>query len=265
MQQHPFEELLGNELQDNVPTSFYTSKHLYVYISASWCGPCRKFTPTLIQYYDKWQDVMNVIFVSRDNSDAEFKEYWSHMPWGAAKLSQSAHVLSALRVTSIPSLILFSSDGNLISTNGVSYVNRGLPPPPPPRFDILRYISSSVISEYYLLFFSGFRGAASKAAIGELAAWYQHERGVLHVAPSTFQILHIVSDADTYTEDKFNEIAGALPWNVLPWDGNHEEMIVHFNVTAVPEVLCAQADGVVIQRHVDIRHTPKLPWYLPEV
>src|SRR4051812_27138326 len=45
-------------------------KYYAIYYSASWCGPCRAFTPKLVQWYNehkKNSPQFELIFVSSDN------------------------------------------------------------------------------------------------------------------------------------------------------------------------------------------------------
>jgi thiol-disulfide isomerase/thioredoxin len=64
------------------------------YASASWCGPCRKFTPKLVAEYralrEKYPE-LEVIFVSSDRNEFNMGEYMrSHaMPWPALKYRQT--------------------------------------------------------------------------------------------------------------------------------------------------------------------------------
>lgn len=54
------------------------------YMSASWCGPCRSFTPILKEFYEKINNretKFEVVFCTNDRSGEEFQEYFSKMPW----------------------------------------------------------------------------------------------------------------------------------------------------------------------------------------
>jgi len=54
-----------------------------LYFSASWCGPCRQFSPLLKAFYDKMQArgvPFECVFVSADRSAAECNEYAQHLP-----------------------------------------------------------------------------------------------------------------------------------------------------------------------------------------
>ena len=44
-------------------------KFVAVYNSASWCGPCRVFTPELVKFYKKNQKQMEIIFKSADRTE----------------------------------------------------------------------------------------------------------------------------------------------------------------------------------------------------
>jgi nucleoredoxin len=56
------------------------------------CGPCRGFTPVLAEYYKKNHDSkkLEIVFVSADQNDAKFKEYFAEMPWLAVSFDEDA-------------------------------------------------------------------------------------------------------------------------------------------------------------------------------
>lgn len=56
-----------------------------IYFSASWCAPCRQFTPILEQFYNdmnkKLRGRFEIVLLSRDSSAEEFVSYYQKMPW----------------------------------------------------------------------------------------------------------------------------------------------------------------------------------------
>jgi nucleoredoxin len=51
------------------------------YFSAHWCGPCKAFTPLLRRWYQRHSEdkQLEVVFVSNDRDENEFKNYFSTM------------------------------------------------------------------------------------------------------------------------------------------------------------------------------------------
>jgi nucleoredoxin len=113
-------------------TSLAGKKLIAVYFSAHWCGPCRKFTPQLVEYYNRvapQHPEFEIVFFSHDRSPADFETYMreTNMPWPAidfAKL-KAKQALSKNAGPGIPSLVLFDSSGNLISSSYVGSQYRG--------------------------------------------------------------------------------------------------------------------------------------------
>lgn len=97
-----------------------------IYFSASWCGPCRQFTPVLAEFYKemaKKNKKFEVIWVSQDRSTDDFIGYYQHMPWLAVAVENVQQVLQItgpkLKLQGIPHLaILDGFDASVITLDG---------------------------------------------------------------------------------------------------------------------------------------------------
>jgi thiol-disulfide isomerase/thioredoxin len=74
-------------LVDNsgAPRSLDGKSTLLFYFSAHWCPPCKGFTPQLAKFYASHADTkaFEIVFVSSDNDETEFKKYFAEMPWAS--------------------------------------------------------------------------------------------------------------------------------------------------------------------------------------
>jgi nucleoredoxin len=99
-------------------------KLIAFYFAAQWCVPCRKFTPQLVEYYNRvaaQHPEFEIVFYSFDKSAAEMEGYMreSNMPWPAIdyeKLREKGELLRAAG-DGIPSLFLVESTGKLLSSS----------------------------------------------------------------------------------------------------------------------------------------------------
>merc|ERR1711879_557287 len=93
-------------------------KIIGLYFSAHWCPPCRAFTPKLSEFYkevNKDSKQMEIVFVSHDNDEEAFKNYYYEMPFatlGSFKDERKAHLQAQFATDGIPTLVIFASDGN---------------------------------------------------------------------------------------------------------------------------------------------------------
>mmetsp|Transcript_1994 Transcript_1994/g.5542 ORF Transcript_1994/g.5542 Transcript_1994/m.5542 type:complete len:425 (-) Transcript_1994:168-1442(-) len=102
--------------------------YIGLYFSASWCGPCKKFTPTLSRWYKSNNEgkKFDIVFVSSDEDAGSMASYYGGMPWKALPfgLRDAKEELSkAIGVEGIPTLaFLKSSDMSVMSTDARSRV-----------------------------------------------------------------------------------------------------------------------------------------------
>jgi nucleoredoxin len=127
-----FSEMLGTKFLSKtgeVGPEAVEGKYLGLYFSASWCPPCRAFTPTLCQMYDTMKEKRNdfeFIFISGDNDEGAFKEYYQKMPFLALPFSEKQNnnlLNSHFEVQGIPTLVIVSPDGKTITTDARSRVS----------------------------------------------------------------------------------------------------------------------------------------------
>ena len=124
-----FESVFPERLNDAagreiVARSALKGKTVGVYFSAHWCGPCRGFTPQLVQFYNQVaaNNDFEIVFVSSDRSADDMMKYMreSSMPWVAIPFGDpSGKALKRkLGINGIPTLVIYDSSGKIISSNG---------------------------------------------------------------------------------------------------------------------------------------------------
>jgi nucleoredoxin len=106
-------------------------KLIALYFSAHWCAPCRKFTPQLVEFYNRvasQHPEFEIVFVSNDRSPFGMETYMrdTHMPWPAIDFAKlpGKEALQKYGGESIPCLVLLDASGKVISDTyaGKKYV-----------------------------------------------------------------------------------------------------------------------------------------------
>lgn len=97
------------------------SKPLFIYFSASWCPPCRGFTPKLVDFYTshkKAKKDLEVVLITLDETESAFNSYFSKMPWLSVPFNEKKiirNLSTKYSMTTIPLLVLVNKHGDLIS------------------------------------------------------------------------------------------------------------------------------------------------------
>jgi nucleoredoxin len=112
----------GNRLKKFDESTLAQTKYYGIYYSASWCGPCRKFTPKLASWYEgakKENPHFELIFVSKDESEQDMVAYMKEykMAWPALdfRKARSNKTLTQYARKGIPCLVLVDDQGKVLS------------------------------------------------------------------------------------------------------------------------------------------------------
>jgi len=94
-------------------------KYYVFYYSASWCQPCQKFTPSLVEFYNKSKNSsFEVYFISSDNAEDDMEGYMKEksMPWPALKLAKTEKFKKEINhgVEGIPFIAIVRPDGTVV-------------------------------------------------------------------------------------------------------------------------------------------------------
>ena len=128
-------EMIGTELvgkSGNISSQeTLENKVVGIYFSAHWCGPCRQFTPMLVEFYNNFKAMgapMEIIFVSADQNQEEFNKYYETMPWVAMPFGDSKNDLlnDHFKIEGIPTLVFVDPANNkVLTTDGRSLLTGG--------------------------------------------------------------------------------------------------------------------------------------------
>lgn len=122
----PIVKLLGDRLVGKGDTSVASLKDKIIglYFSAHWCPPCRQFTPILNTVYNnllKEGKAIEIVFVSSDQDQEGFEDYFGSMSWKAIPYADEERrqaLGEQFGIRGIPALIILNKDGAAVDKDG---------------------------------------------------------------------------------------------------------------------------------------------------
>ena len=116
--------LLKGSTRVTCAEAFEGKRYILCYFSASWCGPCKTFTPKLREWYSTHasKDSCELVFISGDESEEKMVEYYKDMPWLALPFEYrdlEEELGVRFKVRGIPTLVVLdATTGKLITDKG---------------------------------------------------------------------------------------------------------------------------------------------------
>jgi len=217
------------------PSSALTGKDfVLLYFSAKWCGPCRNFTPRLIEFYNKLKSSKNleIVFCSLDSDEEEYKAYSSKMPWLSMPFEAKETKLMARKYNAegIPHLVVIDgATGEVITEDGTEGVREDEDgtnfPWKPKSFGEVwpskvlsskgsedEFLQSDTLKDKYLmLYFSAHWCPPCRMFTPELSKAYTK----MKAERSDFELVFVSSDRD---EGAFKEYFDSMSFCALPYE-----------------------------------------------
>jgi len=256
------ETVLGGDLKERPVSDFAADCEVIgLYFSAHWCGPCRGFTPKLVEAYKKLKadgKKIEIVFVSSDRDQKSFEQYFGEMPWLAIPQGdpRKAALSKKYKVRGIPSLVLLDSEGNTITKDGRSAImedpsGKGFPWKPLSfweefngplvKGDGSQVDAASLKSGPFAFYFSAHWCPPCRKFTPVLAKTYK----TMVANGSSAQIVFVSGDND---EDQFDSYLKEQPWLAVPFDNEQLRNALNkrFEVEGIPMLVTVDGDGNVI-------------------
>lgn len=258
-------------------------KAVGLYFSGSWCGPCRRFAPNLVEVYNELSSNADfeVVFVSSDRDEESFNAYFKKMPWLAlpfADLETRKSLKELFKVRGIPHLVILDRTGKVSTGEGVriiyDYGADGYPFTPQRINDLkeeeerakreqsLRSILTHG-SRDYLISNDGKEIPVSELEGKTVGLYFSvnSHRGCLHFTDRLLEVykklrekgeafeLVLVSLDDE--EQEFKNCYEPMTWLALPFkDKACDKLVRYFELRTLPTLVVIGPDGKTLHSNV---------------
>ncbi|XP_073104108.1 probable nucleoredoxin 1-1 isoform X1 [Elaeis guineensis] len=270
---------------DQVKIANLEGKTVGLYFSASWCPPCRGFTPKLIETYGELSSEgkdFEVVFVSGDRDEDSFNGYFSKMPWLAIPFSDSKardRLDELFKVRGIPHLVILGARGEVLNEKGVpavrEYGSEGYPFTPEKinklkedeeaakREQTLQTVLVSP-SRDYLISNDGNKQVSVSELEGKIVCLYFTINGMkpcdeftlvlgkiyrkLKERGESFEVVMVSLDDE---ESSFKGGFATMPWLAIPFqDKSCGKLVRYFELRTVPTLVVLGADGKTLHSNI---------------
>ncbi|EEF37007.1 nucleoredoxin, putative [Ricinus communis] len=268
---------------DQVEIDSLKGKKLGLYFSASWCGPCQRFTPTLVEVYNELapKGDFEIVFITADEDDESFEEYFSKMPWLAIPFSDSDkrdRLDEIFKVQGIPHFVILDENGKVSSESGVEIIQEyGVQcyPFTAERIKVLKgqeeearrnqSLRSILVfgSRDYVIASDGKKVSVSELEGKTVGLYFSlssytscvdftstlaevYEK--LKAKGENFEIVFISLDDE---EETFQQSLANMPWLAFPFnDKGCEKLVRYFELSTVPTLVVIGPDGKTLHSNV---------------
>ncbi|KAH9620017.1 hypothetical protein KSS87_014771 [Heliosperma pusillum] len=262
---------------DKVEIKALSGKVVGLYFSASWCPPCRGFTPKLIETYKELSSKgdFEVVFVSADRDEESFNGYFSKMPWLAIPSSDSSvkdSLNAKFKVMGIPHLVILNGEGKVVTDEGVELVMEHKAeayPFTPERIHQLKEeeeaakrnqtVKSLLVSgtRDYVVSSAGNQTPLANLEGSTVGLYFcvGSDEDCVEFTPKLVNVYNKVKEngekfeivliyLDESDEDGFKEEFSKMPWLALPFKDNKiEKLIRYFELRSIPTLVIIGPDG----------------------